>query len=70
MVDELQGCLNEAVKQISRELERIGYDEIQYQQSDGYIEEELLANKDNDYFRFNRRGEHVGCPPFGNETVL
>ena len=45
---------------VSAEMEKAGYDEIDYQESDEHIAELLEANEFNDYYRFNRKGEHIG----------
>ena len=55
MAAELEEYLNEAVKEISRKLEALGYDEIEYQQSDEVIEG-LLSDST---YLFDEDGEFV-----------
>jgi hypothetical protein len=56
----LNDYLSGQVSNISRKLERTGYAEIAYRDSDDYLDELLSGNDDNDYFRFDRRGNHCG----------
>ena len=58
LVKELEDYLNEAVKKVSRELETIGYAEIEHQKSDEHIDEVLM---DNDaYYRWDEGGYFEG----------
>jgi hypothetical protein len=55
LVGELEDYLKERIKNISRELEKTGYAELDYRQSDEYAEEGILAN---DYL-FTEEGERA-----------
>lgn len=50
--------LDDRVKEISRALEKTGYAEIEYRDSDEYLDALLSGNDDNDYFRWTRSGVH------------
>lgn len=53
-IEALEEYLAQRVKDISRELEKTGYAEIEYYDSDEYIDELLTEN---DHYMFSRRGE-------------
>jgi hypothetical protein len=54
LVVEFEEYLKERVKEISREMEKSGYEEIEYHRSDDYISE-LLESRD--YYEYTKDGE-------------
>lgn len=44
LIDEVEHCISQYIKDVSRELEKIGYDQIEYVESDEGIIETIKAN--------------------------
>ena len=57
LVGDIADYLHERVKEISWALEKLGYDEIEYQRSDDAIHEDILAN--DEWCRFDEEGSNV-----------
>lgn len=44
LLDYLEACILDDIQKVSRKLEKLGYDEIEYQSSDEYVSEEIMEN--------------------------
>lgn len=55
LVEELEAEIADDVKDVSRELEKIGYDEIEYRTSDEVVADNIRANE----YEFNATGERI-----------
>lgn len=54
-IGELENCLQDLVKELSKKLEKIGYNEIEFQNSDEVVDENIKANK----YNFTKDGKRT-----------
>jgi hypothetical protein len=54
-VDEIKGAIAELCKELSKKLEKIGYNEIEYQNSDEVVDENIMANE----YKFTKEGKRT-----------
>lgn len=54
-IGELTNCLQDLVKELSKKLEKIGYEEIEYQDSDEVVDDNIRANE----YKFTKEGKRT-----------
>jgi hypothetical protein len=55
IIDQVENGMKQYMQDVSRDIERIGYAELEYQQSDEVVDDAILANE----YEFDERGNRI-----------